>query len=125
VLTCEPLFIATRVLPIMLLIFLSKVPVPASDFINGPWPMFQATAARVGQIGLVGAQTCTVAWKVFLGGAITGSPIIGPGGHIYVGTIRHNLLRIDAATGTVAWRKSFEGAVNTITIANAVCSNSQ
>ena len=93
--------------------------VPASDFINGPWPMFQATAARVGQIGLVGAQTCTVAWKVFVGSAITGSPIIGPGGHIYVGTIGHNLFRIDAATGTVAWRTSFEGAVNTITIAKA------
>ena len=72
--------------------------VPASDFINGPWPMFQATAARVGQIGLVGAQTCTVAWKVFVGGAITGSPSIGPGGKIYVGTICSKLMQPHSVT---------------------------
>ena len=81
--------------------------------------MFQATASRVGQIALNGTQICNVAWKVFVGAAVTGSPIIGPHGHIYVGTLGHNLFRLNANNGTVAWRKVMDGQVNTITIATA------
>lgn len=88
---------------------------PLTD-INGPWPMFQAARSRVGQTPIKGPLSCRLGWKAYLGSAITGSPIIGPKGRTFVGTIGHQLFAIDGK-GNQVWRQPVFGAVRTPMIA--------
>jgi len=86
--------------------------------LNGPWPMFQANRARTGQTSLTGPSTCHVAWRTFVGGPVTGSPVIGPNHKIYVGTATGSLASI-GPNGTPRWRASTPGPAQTAVVAMA------
>ncbi len=56
-------------------------------------------------------ETLEVAWKVDMGGAVPGSPALGPDGILYVGSFASKVVAVDAATGSVLWEAPTEGTV--------------
>eukprot|EP00047_Mylnosiga_fluctuans_P004896 m.237165 g.237165 ORF g.237165 m.237165 type:complete len:569 (+) comp13093_c0_seq1:2-1708(+) len=93
--------------------------VAVTSYVNGPWPMFQGTPTRSGQIALNATQTCNLGWRSYVGTPVSGGPIIGPHGSVYIGTFGHNLIKISATTGIRQWEVQTAGTVMTPVIAVA------
>ena len=50
-------------------------------------------------------------WQIDVGGAIAGSPALGPDGILYVGTFGNQLIALDSADGREVWRADSENWV--------------
>ena len=74
-------------------------------FIQLP-PSMRATDAIVPQLlcALAGAGGQYVAWTFTTGELVRSSPLIGPNGIVYVGSLDYNLYAINATDGTLAWK---------------------
>lgn len=50
-------------------------------------------------------------WASDLGGALLGTPLIGPDNVIYIGSLNNELLAVNAANGSILWRFATTGGV--------------
>jgi outer membrane protein assembly factor BamB len=50
-------------------------------------------------------------WASDLGGALLGTPLIGPDNVLYVGSLNNELLAVDATNGSILWRFATSGGV--------------
>ena len=58
------------------------------------------------------AKSGSLVWESEnLGGAVSGTPAVGPNGELYVGTFNKEMLALDSKTGKVNWRFATQGWV--------------
>ena len=75
----------------------------------GVWPQFGFDPSHNGVSGLAGPSVGVLKWESLTGGQLTGGPVIGPTGIVYVGSagtsLYHNgsLIAFDGKTGTQLW----------------------
>lgn len=77
------------------------------------WQMQGCDAQRSGRSLYVGSQTGTTQWTAALGGKITGSPVVGSDGAIFVGCDDKRIYSIDPVDGHVRWSHETSGTVST------------
>ncbi len=70
---------------------------------EGPPTMFRMNARHTGQSPFVGPETDRVQWKFETQGAISGQPVVGADGTIYVGSHDHYLYAV-MPSGQLKWR---------------------
>jgi outer membrane protein assembly factor BamB len=77
-------------------------------------------AGRLLKISMPANHQASVVWQVLIGQAITGSPVIGANGILYVGSLNTTLYAVDIQSGNVKWMFSTKGAIrSTPTISDA------
>lgn len=57
----------------------------------------------------INTQDGKLKWKTDLGSAITGTPAVGPDGHLYVGTYNSEMVGLSASDGKIVWRMTLKG----------------
>lgn len=77
---------------------------------SAQWPMFHGSAQRTGQSAAVGPQNASILWSYDLNGPMINSPVIGPDGTIYTGSVWDEDPKPSAyvyalnPSGTLKWR---------------------
>jgi outer membrane protein assembly factor BamB len=76
------------------------------------WPMYRRDSLRSGATGVTVPARVHKRWQTAIGGKLTG-PVVA-GGRVYVGRCdTHELIALNAADGTVAWRYRTGGSMDT------------
>jgi len=80
-------------------------PAPAAgqleDTMESPWPKFRGNLQNTGQVDEPSIERPKVLWKRDLGAPVSGSPVIGPDGRVYIATEPGRLYCLDGETGAV------------------------
>jgi len=88
---------------------------------TAPWPQFHANASLTG-LGTGSGAAGRLKWSFRTGGAIVGSPIVGPDGTVYVASTDGQFYAIDSK-GTKKWSVPLPKSNNNLAVAAAIGSD--